>query len=1130
MTDRAQVSPAQIAEALGQFPPTPEQAAVIAAPLEPVLVVAGAGAGKTETMAARVVWLVANGLVDPDQVLGLTFTRKAAQELTQRIRRRLAQLAGSALLRRVDPGGQIRDRLRTAEPEVSTYHAYAGRLIGEYGLLLPMEPSVRMLGETELWQAAHRVVSEWDGDLDTAATPGTVTEQVIALASELGEHLVDPGALDDAHRELEHLLLTLPPGPRQKAEPSKKLREIIAVQERRAELLPLVARLAAGLQQDGALDPGTQMSLAARLAAGHPEVADSERARFRAVMLDEYQDTGHAQRVLLSALFGAGVDGDRAAVAAQAPVAVTAVGDPMQSIYGWRGASAANLPYFVTDFPGGHGPAQRLELSTSWRNPPEALTLANAISAPLRSTGVPVGTLRPRPGAGAGTITAALCADVEAERAWVAEKIAAQFTAAAERGDPAPTAAVLVRRNRDSAPMAEHLRAHGLPVEIVGLGGLLDEPEVKDVVAMLRLAADPTAGSAAMRVLTGARFRLGAADLTALGRRVRALDPDVRTAGAEITDELDLADAVAAAIPTDEADKPGLGDAIADPGPADRYSPAGYARIEALAGVLRSLRRRLGQPLTEIVAEIERISGVAVEVRARPGGTGREHLDAFADVVADYAADPRATVSGFLTYLEAAETVEKGLAPGEVRVDADRVQILTVHAAKGLEWEVVAVPHLVAGVFPADRAAGSWLGDVTELPPQLRGDRAREPGQEGVPVLDLDAVNDRKALEDAIEAHRKALARRRLEEDRRLFYVAVTRTERVLLLSGHHWPETGKAKGPSDFLIEAREVLDNGAGTVDTWAPAPEETDNPLAAQVRTAAWPADPLGERRPRVVEGARMVLDALAAEGTIDPAQPPTTGAAPEDDRDPASAPGPGDETVDDPEGWARDVDLLLAERAATDQAAVAVELPRRMSVSDLVVLRRDPQVLAARLRRPVPFKPNPRARRGTAFHTWVERHFGATKLLDFDELPGAGEPEVPDTELTALQEAFLASRWALRTPVEIEVPFEIAVGTTMLRGRMDAVFADSDGGWTVVDWKTGAPPTGAEARAAAMQLAAYRVAWAELVAARTGQAPQPDRVRAAFHYVRHDRTVVPGDLPTGRGLAELLAAAGADESPY
>src|SRR5699024_5758867 len=106
------------------------------------------------------------------------------------------------------------------------------------------------------------------------------------------------------------------------------------------------------------------------------------------------------------------------------------------------------------------GPATRLELSTSWRNPPEALTLANAISAPLRSTGVPVGTLRPRPGAGPGALSAALCADVEAERAWVAAQIAAQFTAAAERGDPAPTAAVLVRRNRDSAPMAEHLRGH----------------------------------------------------------------------------------------------------------------------------------------------------------------------------------------------------------------------------------------------------------------------------------------------------------------------------------------------------------------------------------------------------------------------------------------------------------------------------------------------------------------------------------------------------------------------------------------------------------------------------------------------------------------------------------------------
>src|SRR3954467_12644074 len=123
------VTPEEVASALGLHPPTPEQAAVIAAPIEPALVVAGAGAGKTETMAARVVWLVANGVVTPERVLGLTFTRKAARQLAERIRARLRRLAGSTLLERLDPTGARRVAAAAGEPTVLTYHAYAGRLV-----------------------------------------------------------------------------------------------------------------------------------------------------------------------------------------------------------------------------------------------------------------------------------------------------------------------------------------------------------------------------------------------------------------------------------------------------------------------------------------------------------------------------------------------------------------------------------------------------------------------------------------------------------------------------------------------------------------------------------------------------------------------------------------------------------------------------------------------------------------------------------------------------------------------------------------------------------------------------------------------------------------------------------------
>uniref|UniRef100_UPI0007CD7AEE ATP-dependent helicase n=1 Tax=Rhodococcus gordoniae TaxID=223392 RepID=UPI0007CD7AEE len=839
------VSATRLADALGQLPPTTEQAAVIEAPPGPMLVVAGAGAGKTETMAARVVWLVANGIVEPEQVLGLTFTRKAAQQLTARIRARLAKLAGSALLRDLDPSGGLRARILGSEPEVSTYHAYAGRLLTEHGLLLPIEPSATLLSETELWQVAHRVVSSWDGELDTDRNPASVTEAVLALSGQLAEHLVEPDRLRAAHVELEQLVHTLPPGPGQRGAPSKTLLGYLDTQHARLQLLPLVERLSETLRREGALDFGSQMSLAARVARDHPEVGAGERSRFRAVLLDEYQDTGHAQRVLLAALFGGGADPG---------LAVTAVGDPMQSIYGWRGASAANLPRFASDFPASDdGPAPTRELLTSWRNPPQALELANVSSEPLRDRGVPVSRLRPRPDAAAGDVRLALHPDVATERDWVADRIAAEYAAAREDGRTPPTAAVLVRRNADAAPIAEALRARDLPVEVVGIGGLLHTPEVADVLAMLRLAADPLAGSAAVRVLTGARWQLGAADLKALWERAQELAIAGRwgVTGA-VTDPGALEDALDSALPGEHADQAGLADAISDPGDSHRYSKFGYARIVALGRELTSLRERLGQPLTELVAEVERVLGIGIETEARVGSrrgvAGREHLDAFAGVVASYAGRTNATLPGLLTYLAAAEEIEQGLAPGEVEVDPDRVQVLTVHSAKGLEWEVVAVPHVAAGVF------ASWHGSTSELPPHLRGDRVLpddDPGStDGVPVLDLGDVADRKMLERAVDAHKDALKRRKLDEDRRLFYVALTRTERALFVSGHHWADTGsEPKGPSPFLEELHGIVTARPelGSIDHWAPEPEpEQENPLTASPRSALWPRDPLGARR--------------------------------------------------------------------------------------------------------------------------------------------------------------------------------------------------------------------------------------------------------------------------------------------
>ncbi|GAA1522001.1 hypothetical protein GCM10009827_042550 [Dactylosporangium maewongense] len=1198
---RVSFPPVELAKLLRQPAPTAQQAAVIAAPVEPLLVVAGAGSGKTETMAARVVWLVANGHVRPEQILGLTFTRKAAGELSHRIRQRLGQL-----VRRLG-----RDDLIAGEPTVATYHSYAARVVREHGVRAGFEPSTRLLTEAACWQLADAVVRGYDGDMTAVASaPSTVVDAVLHLAGDLAEHLREP---EDVAAWTGRFFAEVSGKTGKMAKP---VRDVLSRQQARLQLLPLIRQYQEKKALLEAMDFGDQLSRAARVALAHPEVGAVERDRFRVVLLDEYQDTSHAQVVLLRSLFGGGHP-------------VTAVGDPCQSIYGWRGASAGTLERFPTEFPTVAGdPAGELTLTTSWRNRPEILDVANTISAPLRAHGARVAELAPADvlaePASTATVHCALLDTYAGEAAWIADRVVASWRLAAKVApdtfpldipvDDRPTTAVLVRTRAQIPALENALRSRGLPVEVVGLGGLLDTPEVRDVVSVLRVLADPAEGAALLRILTGPRWRIGPRDLVALYRRARAIAA-ARRAGPE-DEEPALADRLDEAV---------LVEALDDLGDAAAYSEPGFARFAALGTELRRLRRRLDQPLPDLVADIERAIGLDVEVAARPGDAGlaRGHLDAFSNIAARFAGESEgATLGAFLAFLAAAENEERGLAPGEVEVVSGAVQILTAHAAKGLEWDVVSVAGLCADVFPGPSNAGDhWLRGLGVLPFPLRGDSG------GLPVLDLSAAADIKGVVRRLEAFTEDWRHHDVREERRLAYVAVTRPRRLLLASGYWWGDGVKrARGPSVFLDEIRERCASGAGMVDVWAAAPApDAQNPTAEQVPSASWPADPLGARRPLLEAAAAMVRAAtaaltappaetataeagassaavgtVAAEDEVAPAAVGTVAAEDEvapapasvapsfasdvDDPHPVgtdvadggdvsapvgtdvadgggvSAPGASaargvasdsddlspalagkgvgealvvhtpqtprvdwpDEVLADGSGqrWAAEADLLLAERARiTPQlnAPVEVVLPGHLSVSQLVALRRDPQRLARTLRRPLPSRPDPYARRGTAFHHWLEQRFKAERLLDLDELPGAAdEGAAPDEALAELQARFLAGEWADRVPLDVEVPFASVVAGVVVRGRMDAVYAYPDGRFDVVDWKTGAQPTGADATAAAVQLAAYRLAWSEL------RGVPLEQVGAAFFYVRDGVTVRPADLLDTDGLLALIAA--------
>ncbi|WFE26823.1 ATP-dependent DNA helicase [Solwaraspora sp. WMMD791] len=1080
-------TPQELSRLLKLPPPTPEQAAIIAAPVEPLLVVAGAGSGKTETMAARVVWLVANDQVRPEQVLGLTFTRKAAGELAHRIRTRLGQLVRQ-LGRQ---GRRPEEDPLSGEPMVATYHSYAARVVTEHGLRAGFEPSARLLTEASRWQIVDFLVRNYDGDMsEVDRAPGTVTDAVLALAGELAEHLVTPDQLAGWTGRFFAEVQSRP------GRVYADVRRALTIQQIRLRLLPLVRAYQQRKADFEAMDFGDQMSRAAQVARDHPAVGELERDRYRVVLLDEYQDTSHAQVVMLRSLFGGGHP-------------VVAVGDPCQSIYGWRGASAGTLDRFPGEFARADGtPARSLTLTTSWRNRPEILSVANELSGPLRSAGARVAALaaaakvdppipgRTARGAPAATVHCALLDTVLDEAEWIADGMLAAWRGAAGadpgRGDEIPvesrpTSAVLVRVRSQIPVIEAALRARGLPVEVVGLGGLLDTPEVRDVVSTLRVLADPTDGAALLRLLTGARWRIGPRDLVALHRRARAI--------ADARRQLPRSGTAEPEIVVDHLDEASLVEALADPGPAQLYSAEGYARLRAYGRELALLRQRLDQSLPDLIADVERTTGLDVEVAVRAGGAGggdaglaRGHLDALGDVAARFAGESdTATLSAFLAFLAAAEDEERGLSPGEVDVVSGAVQILTAHAAKGLEWDVVAVAGLTRDVWPGSvRGVDHYLYGLGVLPFPLRGDA------DGLPVLDLDEAEDQKAVEREFTEFGKRWREHDEREERRLAYVAVTRPRRLLLCSGYWWGAGVKRhRGPSAFLRQIHDDCLAGAGVVDHWAaePLPGAT-NPVDEVTVRAEWPADPLGALRPRIAEAAGLVRQAM--------------------DR-------AADQPAADADGWWREARILLAER---DQLAhgvgpVDVPLPEQLSVSQLVALRRDRFALARTLRRPLPNRPDPHARRGTAFHAWLEQRFGADRLLDVDELPGAADADAAgDEALQELQERFLASEWADRVPVEVEVPFATVIAGVVVRGRMDAVFAGPVGRYDVVDWKTGRRPTGVAETAATVQLAAYRMAWADLAGVPVEQ------VRAAFHYVRDGVTVRPADLLDRAGLAALI----------
>ncbi|MFF4538095.1 UvrD-helicase domain-containing protein [Streptomyces aureus] len=863
--------PEQLKELLG-IPFTPEQTACVTAEPAPQVIVAGAGSGKTTVMAARVVWLVGTGQVAPEQVLGLTFTNKAAGELAERVRKALVK-AGVTDPDVIDPDNP------PGEPVISTYHAFAGRLLTDHGLRIGLEPTSRLLADATRYQLAARVLREAPGPYPalTRSFPDLVGD-LLTLDSELAEHLVtaedlrahDAGLL----HELEGARLT-----------NADLRKIPEAAAARRELAELVGRYRAAKRERDLLDFGDQIALSATLARTRPEVGEILRDEFRVVLLDEYQDTSVAQRVLLAGLFGGGTGH-----------AVTAVGDPCQAIYGWRGASVANLDDFPEHFARPDGrPATRQSLSENRRSGGRLLDLANGLAEPLRAMHAGVEALRPAPGAERdGLVRCALLRTHAEEIGWLADSIAHLV----RTGTAPAEIAVLCRTATDFAEIQGALVARDVPVEVVGLSGLLHLPEVADLVAVCEVLQDPGANASLVRLLTGPRWRIGPRDLALLGRRARLLvsharvgddeDPDRRLAaaveGVDPAEVISLADALDTFLET-PIEAAGDDDGLP-------FSPDARVRFARLAAELRDLRRSLADPLMDVLHRVLAVTGLEVELSASPHALAarrRETLSNFLDVAASFASgDGEASLLAFLGFLRTAAQYEKGLdnaLPG----GENTVKVLTAHKSKGLEWDVVAVPGLVEGTFPSGQGREKWTAQGKVLPHRLRGDADTLPDVESFDAKGL------KAFQEAMKAHQHT-------EELRLGYVTFTRPRSLLLGSGHWWgPSQKRTRGPSDFLHALYEHCAAGHGEIEVWADEPaEDEENPaLREAAADHAWPL-PLDDtalaRRRAAAETVLAHLERLASHEEAHPAAAahrPTAAHDPGSHDDPEWPPPPEDD---------------------------------------------------------------------------------------------------------------------------------------------------------------------------------------------------------------------------------------------
>ncbi|HUR51952.1 MAG TPA: ATP-dependent DNA helicase [Mycobacteriales bacterium] len=951
--------------AAARIVPDEAQQAVLDHPGGPLLVLAGPGTGKTTTLVEAVARRVEGGL-RPDEVLVLTFSRKAAAELRDRITARLGT--------------------PTAGPSAWTFHAFCYALVREHQPPDLYGEPLRLLSGPEqdvvlrdLLRGSLDLGRRWPEPLRTALTTRGLAEEVRALLSRAREVGLDPEDL-----------------------------AALAVREGREDwqaLASFFTEYLDVLDAQGAVDYAELVHRAVLLA----EQRSAElRGRYRAVFVDEYQDTDPAQERLLQALAGQGRD-------------LVVVGDPDQAIYAFRGADVAGILRFRERFPTASGePAPVLALQACRRSGAALLAVSRRVAdrIPVAQDLRGLRELRAGKTASPGVVEVHTHPSVGAEADAIADLLRREHL---ERGTPWSHMAVLVRSGARSVPLLRRvLTAASVPIEVAGDEvPLVQEPAVAPLLLALRAAADPEALTveATRQLLLSPLGGADPAALRRLGRELRALDRLAR--------EEDGRPALPA--PSGEL----LREAVADPRGMLLLDPQVARPAVRLAGLIAAARERLAEGPEAALWELWSGSPWPgrLERASRAGGAAGRAADRDLDaVVALFSTVARAQdrrqgrVTALLDELEAQQIPGDTLSEGAVRGDA--VRLLTAHRSKGLEWELVVVAGVQEGVWP----------DLRRRSTLLESERL-----------------DRRALREP--AGRAEL----LADERRLFYVALTRAKRRVVVTAVDSPEDDGDR-PSRFLAETgvEPVVHRERGSRPLSLTA-------LVASLRRRA--VDPAASEAVRAAAAVRLARLAVA----VDEAGQPLVPAA-------------------DPDRW-----WGLVETTRSETPVVPADQPVALSGSSLQRMQECP------LRWFLEKKAAAESASSTAMGFGLVVHALAHEIGE-----GRTDPELDrlmarldtvwhqlafeapwqsDQQREQAREALVRlvgwhgadrGRALIGTERDFVVPLEVDGRAVELRGSMDRVESAPDGTVHVVDLKTTKAKPNKDDLAAHAQLGVYQLA--------------------------------------------------------